>query len=146
MSSPTNSTREARNENQKSPAVSGAVDSKSGSSLTLFELDNKNSLLGPGSYVQVTINLQNDINVGRLPVSAIMVRSQGVQVATVDKNNRIVIKSITVGNDFGSYIEVLSGLNKDDRVIDTPPDLVENGELVRINQPSGQSDKQSKAN
>ena len=127
-------------------AVSGAVDSKSGSSLTLFELDNKNSLLSPGSYVQVTINLQNDINVGRLPVSAIMVRSQGVQVATVDKNNRIVIKSITVGNDFGSYIEVLSGLNKDDRVIDTPPDLVENGELVRINQPSGQSDKQSKAN
>ena len=66
-------------------------------------------------------------------------------MATVDRNNRIVIKSVTVGNDFGSYIEVLSGLNKDDRVIDTPPDLVENGALVRINQPTSKSDKQSKA-
>jgi len=126
-------------------ALSGAVDAKSGSTLTLFELENKNSLLSPGSYVQVTINLPNDTNVARLPVSAIMVRSQGVQVATVDRNNRIVIKSVTVGNDFGSYIEVLSGLNKDDRVIDTPPDLVENGALVRINQATGKSDKKSKA-
>ena len=126
-------------------ALSGAVDAKSGSTLTLFELENKNSLLSPGSYVQVTINLPNDTNVARLPVSAIMVRSQGVQVATVDRNNRIDIKSITVGNDFGSYIEVLSGLNKDDRVIDTPPDLVENGALVRINPATGKSDKKSKA-
>ncbi len=126
-------------------ALSGAVDAKSGSTLTLFELENKNTLLSPGSYVQVTINLPHDKNVARLPVSAIMVRSQGVQVATVDRNNRIVIKSVTVGNDFGSYIEVLSGLNKDDRVIDTPPDLVENGALVRINQPTSKSDKQSKA-
>ena len=89
--------------------------------------------------------MPNDTNVARLPVSAIMVRSQGVQVATVDRNNHIVIKSVTVGNDFGSYIEVLSGLNKDDRVIDTPPDLVENGALVRINQATGKSDKKSKA-
>jgi len=116
---------------------SGAVDSKSGSTLTQFELGNKNSILSPGSYAQVTIVLANDGKVQRLPVSAIMVRNQGVQIATVDKNSRIAIKTITVGNDFGSYIEVLSGLNNEDLVIDTPPDLVEEGELVVIDRSNG---------
>jgi len=124
---------------------SGAVDSKSGSTLTQFELVNKNSILTPGSYAQVTILLANDSKLQRLPVSAIMVRNQGVQIATLDKNSRIAIKTITVGNDFGSYIEVLSGLNKDDQVIDTPPDLVEEGELVVIDRSNGaKNDNKSK--
>ena len=125
--------------------TAGAVDAKSGSTLSQFSLENKSNLLSPGSYVQVTIKLPVDNNVRRLPVSAIMVRNHGVQVATVDVNNRLIIKSIIVGNDFGSYIEVLSGLTKSDRVIDTPPDLVEDGQIVKIDQSSNlKNDKKSK--
>jgi len=125
--------------------TAGAVDAKSGSTLSQFSLENKNNLLSPGSYAQVTIKLPVDTNIRRLPVSAIMVRNHGVQVATVDTNNRLIIKSIIVGNDFGSYIEVLSGLTKIDRVIDTPPDLVEDGQIVEINQSSNiKNDKKSK--
>jgi len=124
---------------------SGAIDSKSGSTLTQFEVANENNLLSPGGYAQVTINLPKDNNIRQLPISAIMVRNKGVQVATVSQNNRVVIKSITVGNDFGSTIEVLSGLNSDDKVIDGPPDLIENGELITIKQSIGSPDPKAKA-
>jgi RND family efflux transporter MFP subunit len=112
--------------------ISGAVSEQSGSVLVQFELDNKEKLLNPGSYGQVEIQLPADASLRKLPVTAIMVRNQGVQVATVDSTYRVKIKTVKTGNDYGSYVEVLSGLTSDDRVINSPPDLIEDGQLVKI--------------
>jgi hypothetical protein len=65
-----------------------------------------------------------------LPVSALIFRAQGLQVATVDSNNKTKLASISLGRDFGSEVEVLSGLNADDTVIVNPQDSVIDGEQV----------------
>ena len=40
---------------------------------------------------------------------------------------------------------MLSGLNSDDKVIDGPPDLIEDGELITIKQSIGSPDPKAKA-
>jgi hypothetical protein len=55
-----------------------------------------------------------------------------MSVATVGPGSRIALKKITIGRDFGSSVEVSTGLSRNDRVVDSPPDFLEQGSLVRI--------------
>jgi hypothetical protein len=52
----------------------------------------------------------------------------------VDSDNRVKLHSVTLGRDFGNTVEVLSGLNADDRVVNNPPDSIADGEQVQIAQ------------
>ena len=67
-----------------------------------------------------------------LPVSALIFRSDGLQVGTVQNGNRAVITRITLGRDMGSEIEVVSGVTADDFVIANPPDSLISGETIRV--------------
>jgi hypothetical protein len=62
----------------------------------------------------------------------VLFRSAGLQVATVDAQRRVTLKSIVQGRDFGGTIEILSGLQPDDVVILNPPDSLIDGVLVRV--------------
>jgi hypothetical protein len=59
-------------------------------------------------------------------------RAAGLQVATVDSQKHVKLKSIVQGRDFGNTIEILSGLEPDDAVILNPPDSLTDGVLVHI--------------
>jgi hypothetical protein len=59
-------------------------------------------------------------------------RSAGLQVAVVGADHILHLKNITSGRDFGKSIEVLSGLESNDRVVLNPPDSIADGALVRI--------------
>jgi hypothetical protein len=67
-----------------------------------------------------------------LPVTALIFQSEGMQVAEVDKNNHALLRSITLGRDFGGDVEVVSGLNGDENIIDNPPDSLVSGEQVQL--------------
>jgi hypothetical protein len=68
----------------------------------------------------------------RLPANTVLFRSAGLQVATLDSQQRVKLKSIVQGRDFGSSIEVLSGLGPHETVVVNPPDSITDGEQVRI--------------
>jgi hypothetical protein len=68
----------------------------------------------------------------RLPANTVLFRAPGPQVATVDAQHRIQLKSIVQGRDFGGSIEVLSGLGPDDAVVVNPPDSIIDGVTVRV--------------
>jgi len=57
-------------------------------------------------------------------------------VATLDGEQRVRLKSIVQGRDFGNTIEVLSGLEPNDTVVLNPPDSIANGVQVRIAAPT----------
>jgi hypothetical protein len=94
------------------------------------DVNNPNGELLPGAYAEVHLKLRNDVPSFILPVSALIFRSQGLQVATVDSNNKTKLVSISLGRDYGAEVEVLSGLNADDKIIVNPSDSVIDGELV----------------
>jgi hypothetical protein len=70
-----------------------------------------------------------------LPANTVLFRAAGLQVATVDSTKHIQLRSIVQGRDFGSTIEVLSGIEADDRVVVNPPDSITDGVPVRLAEP-----------
>jgi multidrug efflux pump subunit AcrA (membrane-fusion protein) len=109
-----------------------AVDAPSGSLLVEFQADNADDSLKPGEYAQVHFIIPNEPGTVVLPSSALTFRDGGMFVATVNAQSHIVMKKITVGRDLGQTVEVSSGLSREDRVIDNPPDSLRSGDLVRV--------------
>lgn len=111
-----------------------AINSQS-SLLVEFEADNPQALLKPGEYAQVAIGLPGTGAGLRLPASALIFRAQGLEVATVGNDNRIVMKPVTIATDMGTQVIIGSGLSAKDRVVNNPPDSLANGDKVRVVSP-----------
>lgn len=94
--------------------------------------DNPDHLLLPGSYVEVHFQIPAPLHVLELPTTALIFRKEGLQVATVDGANHIVLKPIQIAQERGAVVNVNLGVTPQDRVVDSPPDSITNGELVRI--------------
>jgi RND family efflux transporter MFP subunit len=97
-----------------------------------LQLDNSHGELFPGAYAEVHFKLAGNARSLRLPATTVLFRAAGLQVATVDARQRIRLKSIVEGRDFGNTIEVLSGLDAGDAVVINPPDSIFNGMTVRV--------------
>jgi RND family efflux transporter MFP subunit len=101
-----------------------------------LELDNAKGEIFPGAYAEVHFKLPISAETLRLPANTVLFRAAGLQVATLDGEQRVKLKSIVQGRDFGNTIEVLSGLEPNDTVVLNPPDSIADGVQVRIATPS----------
>jgi len=114
--------------------VVGSAESIDRSSRTLrvqLEADNAHGELIAGSYVDAHFALPGAPGVLELPVTALMFRQHGLQVATLSANNTVALKSVQLGRDFGTRAEVVAGIGANDRVIDSPPDWLRDGDNVQ---------------
>jgi multidrug efflux system membrane fusion protein len=109
-----------------------------------LELDNSQRELFPGAYAEVHFKLAGNAQSLRLPATTVLFRAAGLQVAVVDAHQRIQLKSIVEGRDFGSTIEVLSGLNAEDAVVINPPDSIIDGLTVRVAAASAEAPQKSR--
>jgi len=101
-----------------------------------LQLDNGEHEIFPGAYAEVHFKLAESAESLRLPANTVIFRAAGLQVATVDGTAHIKLKSIVQGRDFGSTIEVLSGIEASDPVVINPPDSITDGVPVRIAAPA----------
>jgi RND family efflux transporter MFP subunit len=106
-----------------------------------LQLDNTSHEVFPGAYAEVHFKLAGNAESLRLPASTVLFRAAGLQVATVDGTGHIKLKSIVQGRDFGSTIEVLSGIEANDRVVVNPPDSITDGVPVRVAAPAAEQSK-----
>ncbi len=113
-------------------ASAGAVASASGTVLVQFVIDNKDGALQPGGYAEIQFPLPAGANGLRVPATALMFRAEGMQVATVDANNRIRLKTISIARDMGAAVDVGSGITAADRIVDNPSDSFVDGDQVRV--------------
>jgi RND family efflux transporter MFP subunit len=111
---------------------SGAISSQSSTLLVQFESENGDGLLKPGGFAQVSLTVPRGAAALTLPAGALIFRAEGLQVATVGKNNRIVMKSVSIKTDLGSRVVIASGLKLSDRVVNNPPDSLAQGDRVRV--------------
>ncbi|HEY0231347.1 MAG TPA: efflux RND transporter periplasmic adaptor subunit [Dokdonella sp.] len=111
---------------------SQSVNVASGSTLMQLGVDNANGELLPGGFANVSLDLPRNATSLSIPASALMFNKSGLHVATVGAGNKVVLKDVQIGRDLGKTIELSSGLDAADRVIDSPPDGVADGDLVRI--------------
>jgi multidrug efflux pump subunit AcrA (membrane-fusion protein) len=101
--------------------------------------DNSNGKLFGGAYCRVDFEIPGDPNMVRLPATALMPVNRGTQVAVVGDGNKVVLKSIQLGRDFGDGVEVTAGLSPQDKVIDSPPETLQSGDTVQVAPPTSSS-------
>jgi RND family efflux transporter MFP subunit len=100
-----------------------------------LQVDNSRGELFPGAYTEAHFKLPGSSSTYRVPVTALIFRAQGLQIATVGPDNKARLRSIVQGRDFGTSVEVLSGVSADDQVVINPPDSLSDGGTVRIAPP-----------
>ncbi|HSE12356.1 MAG TPA: efflux RND transporter periplasmic adaptor subunit [Rudaea sp.] len=112
--------------------TSQAINEASRSLLVQLEADNADGKLTSGSYADVHFDLPATPGVLQLPVTALLFRQHGMKVATLGQDGKVTLKNIQIGRDMGTRVEVVAGLDPTDRVIDSPPDWIAQGDHVRI--------------
>jgi len=109
-----------------------AIDAATRTLLTEVDVDNPTGMLLPGAYAQVHLKLASAAPSLILPVNALLFRSEGLRVGVVRKGKEAALVPVTLGNDYGTEVEVVSGISEDDAIIVNPPDSLTNGAPVRV--------------
>ena len=109
-----------------------SVSAGSGTTLMQLSVDNSAGELLPGGYASVHLDLPGAAAALSVPASALIFDAKGLSVATVGADNRVAVKPVTIARDLGKLVEIGSGIDAQDRVIDSPPDGIANGAEVRI--------------
>jgi RND family efflux transporter MFP subunit len=113
-------------------SMADAIDAGTGAMLVQLVVDNKAGALLPGGFATVRFDLPADQNAVIVPPGALILGKDGVRVATVDRDSRVRIKRVAVGRDLGNVVELASGVSRGDSIIDSPPDGVADGDVVRV--------------
>jgi RND family efflux transporter MFP subunit len=108
-----------------------SIDIASRTLLTEIDVENPKGELLPGSYAEVHLKLPTPASTLKVPVATLIFRAEGLQVATV-KGDQVQIVTVTAGRDFGSDIEIASGLTGTEQVVVNPPDSLVDGVTVRV--------------
>jgi RND family efflux transporter MFP subunit len=110
----------------------GAFDPTSRTLLLEIDVPNPDSRLFAGMYAHARFSLPSPTAALLIPDNAILIDAKGSRVVVVDSSNKIRIKSVTLGRDFGTKTEILSGLGARDRVVQNPADDLHEGMPVSI--------------
>ncbi len=114
-------------------ASSGALVQSTNTMLVQFGIDNKSGQFKPGSYADVKLPLPSGANGLHLPATALMFRDDGMMVAVVSPDNKIVVKPVTIVRDTGAAVDVADGaIQPGDRIVDNPPDSLQAGDAVQV--------------
>ena len=111
-----------------------AIDPATRTLNTEIDVPNPKGQLLPGSYAQVHLALKQQVQRLTVPSNALLFRAEGPRAAVVGAENKIQLRPVVIGRDFGNTVEIISGLEPSDAVVVSPSDSLENGEVVRVAQ------------
>jgi len=111
-----------------------AIDLATRTLLVEVDVDNPSGELLPGAYAFVHLKLPKQIPSVTVPANTLLFRAQGLQVAVV-RDNQAQLVPVTIGRDYGTTVEILTGIQPTDQVIVAPSDSLTSGTRVRIAHP-----------
>src|SRR5882757_3573723 len=112
--------------------ISKSINPNSHSMQVELQADNAAGKFFGGSYCNVHFELPVDPNLVKIPSTALVTGNQGTQIAILDSNDKVVLKNVQLGRDFGDSVEVVAGLSPSDRIINSPPETLAAGDAVRV--------------
>jgi len=117
----------------KVESLAQAINAGSGTMLVQLAVENPNGELLPGAFATVRFDqaAMADDAVA-IPPGALIMGRHGAQVAVLDAGNRVRIKKVTIARDYGNVIQLGDGVSKADRIIDSPPDGLADGDQVKV--------------
>jgi RND family efflux transporter MFP subunit len=112
-----------------------AIDTATRTMQVEIRVPNPTGALITGSYVQVTLPIDADAHALVVPTNVLLFRPEGTRIALVDPAGRVHLTLVQLGTDFGTRVEVLSGLAPTDRIIVNPADSLADGDVVTLPAP-----------
>ncbi len=112
--------------------TAGAMDSETRTLLTELEVDNSKGELLAGSFAQAGFPDTTGNALLTLPANCLLIRPEGSMVAVVGADSKVQLCKLTLGRDFGSTVEVISGVKAEDKVVINPFDAITDGAEVRV--------------
>ena len=109
-----------------------AIDTVTRTMQVEIRVPNPSNALITGSYVQVTLPINGDARALTVPTNALLFRPDGTRVALVDDGGRVHLALVKLGTDFGTSVEVLSGVSASDRMVLNPADSLADGDVVTL--------------
>ena len=107
--------------------------------LVELHADNTDNLLQPGTFAQVSFNMADNPGALRVPTSALIFREDDTKLAILGSGNKVEMRTVKLGRNLGTELEVLSGLTSSDTIINSPPDSLSSGEIVKVTKEVQQS-------
>ena len=119
--------------------ISKSINQNSHSMQVELQADNAAGKFFGGSYCNVHFEIPTDAHLVKVPSTALITGNQGTQIATLDSNNKVVLRSVQLGRDLGDSVEVVAGLSPAERIINNPPETLATGDAVRVAQATSQA-------
>lgn len=113
-----------------STANAVAEDSRKG--LVELQADNPDGALWPGAYVEVQFHIPSNPKTLRIPATALLFNKNGTQVAEVQDDHTVALRTVKLGRNLGNDVEIRSGVTLAQRLIDNPLEFLSSGDVVRI--------------
>jgi len=111
--------------------TSASIDAATRTMQVEVALPNRDGVLLPGAYVQVSLPLPSTSTLS-VPTNALLFRPEGTRVAAVDAQSRVHLKAVNLGRNLGDTVEVLDGVAPTDRLVLNPADSLSDGDTVSI--------------
>ncbi|HEV2732660.1 MAG TPA: efflux RND transporter periplasmic adaptor subunit [Terriglobales bacterium] len=108
-----------------------AIDATSRTLNVEVDVPNPTGRLLPGAYAFVHLRVPPHPGSVAIPSNALLFRAEGLRVGVV-RNGHVELTPIAIGQDYGSTVEVISGLSARDTVIVNPSDSLANGAAVQL--------------
>jgi RND family efflux transporter MFP subunit len=108
------------------------IDTDSRTLLTELDVDNARREILAGSFAQVRFPALKAAASLVLPANTLLFRAEGPQVGVVQPDGKVELRSVKLGHDYGTTLEIVSGVSTNDRVILNPSDSLESGARVRV--------------
>jgi len=102
--------------------------------LVEVDVNNPSGQLLSGAYAEVHFKVPGQASTYIVPVDTLLFRKEGLNVAIVE-NGKAKLVPVVAGHDFGTSIEIVSGLKGNESVISSPPDSILTGETVQTAAP-----------
>jgi hypothetical protein len=119
----------------KLATTSNAIALNSRTPLVELHMTNPHNEIQADSYAEVRLPPSILGKILTVPDTALLFRAQGLQVGVLKPDNTVELRDIKVGRDFGTTIEVTSGVSPSDKIVNNPPDSLVSGEAVRVSAP-----------
>lgn len=113
-------------------STANAVEEDSRKGLVELQADNPDGALWPGAYVEVQFHIPSNPETLRIPATALLFNKNGTQVAEVQDDHTVALRTVKLGRNLGNDVEIRSGVTLAQRLIDNPLEFLSSGDVVRI--------------
>src|SRR6202046_1169089 len=109
-------------------STSNALAETSRTALVELQADNPDGKLWPGAFAEVHFHIPADPNTLSVPLTALFFGAKGMEVAALDGDDKVILKSVVVGRNLGNRVQIESGLLPSDRLVDSPIESTPTGD------------------